>query len=382
MNALTIATQQAIRYFADRPTQRPSQWCVENLRFDEPGNHGPFSVAGAEYCIEPLDDFADTSLSDVVDVWGSQLRKTGTIMGGAAWRAVNAPCNCLWVMPSIVLAQSFARKRWLTMLRASAGTRELLPGGAQRHDVKTLEQRVGASAFKLVGSNSPANLASEPCQLVIMDEVDKFDAGGREEADAVNLVEQRTKGQVNPQRRKMSTPTTVEGLIWQEAQKGDMRRYFVPAPCCGRHHPSSRQVVLAWSAAFSVLPKTGKEAFVVWDKEAKREHGWDLDRVERSARFQCPHCGSDILDAQKTWMNRNGTWAPTKSGTFRRCMAARLKRPSGRWPSSSCKRRTRCSACRASSTATLPSLTSRRTGSPNASSSSRRRSKLRQSGTH
>jgi hypothetical protein len=312
MIALAIATQNALRHFADRPNMRPSEWCQQNLRFDEPGNHAPFSLAGAEYCVEPLDDFADTSLTDIVDVWGSQTRKTGTTMGGAAWRAVNAPCNCLWVMPSINLAQSFSRKRWLPMLRASGATRELLPTGAQRHDVKTLEQRIGAAAVKFVGSNSAANLASEPCQLVIQDETDKFDMGGREEADASNLADQRTKGQVNPQRRKGSTPTLTEGLIWQEAIKGDMRRRFQPCWHCGRQN-SSRRVVFAWSAEYTVLKKTGSEAYVIWDKEARRTDGsWDLDRVERSARFRCPHCGGDILDAHKTWMNREGVWQPTQ----------------------------------------------------------------------
>jgi hypothetical protein len=315
VTALERANQQAARYFADRPSQRPSQWCVENLRFDEPGNHGPFSVDGAEYCIEPLDDWADTSITDEVLVWGSQTRKTGgVIMGGAAWSAANDPCGFMWVMPSLHLAQRFTRKRWIPLLKASPGTRDLLPrGGQARHDVKTLEQRVGAAAFTFVGSNSPANLASDPCRRVVQDEVDKFNEGTSKEADSSGLADQRTKGQPNPQRFKTSTPTIPEGLIWQEAQKGDMRRYLVPASCCGRNHPASRRVVLAWSAAYTMLPKMGCEAYVVWDKEAKRPDGsWDLDRVERSARFQCPHCGGEILDAHKTWMNRNGIWQPTQ----------------------------------------------------------------------
>jgi hypothetical protein len=176
-----------------------------------------------------------------------------------------------------------------------------------------LDQKLGASSILFTGSNSPGNLSSTPRRRVIQDEVDKFATSTSKESDATNLADQRTKNQPNPQRFKTSTPTIVEGLIWQEFLKGDMRRYFVPCPLCGRQHPSSRRIVLAWSKEYTVLPKTGNEAFVVWDKEARLSDGsWDLDRVERSARFQCPHCRGDILDAHKTWMNREGVWQPTK----------------------------------------------------------------------
>ena len=88
--------------------QRPRDWCAENLYFDEPNNRGPFRLAGQEYIGDVLDDFANPLVADEVLVWGSQTKKTGTLMGGAAWAAVNDPCRFLWVMPSLTLAQSFS----------------------------------------------------------------------------------------------------------------------------------------------------------------------------------------------------------------------------------------------------------------------------------
>ena len=303
------------RFFADKPKQRPSEWCVQNLRFDEASNHGPFTVAGREYCIEPLDDFSSTQIKDEVLVWGSQTHKTGTLMGGAAWSVVNDPCGILWVMPSRDLCASFSRNRWQTFLKASQACAELIPTkGMSRHNFKTLEQQIGAAVLNFAGSNSPGNISSHPCRRVFLDEVDKFNSterrdaeGNTVEADAVNLAEQRTKDQTNPQRWKTSTPTLVQALIWQEALKGDMRRYFIPCKGCGK------QIVLAWSPEYTVLPKTGKEAYIRWDKEAKRKNDWDLDRVFRSARAECPHCGFHNLDAYKTWQNRNGVWTATQS---------------------------------------------------------------------
>lgn len=304
----SIAFMDSIRVacLAPRPTQKPSEWCTENLIFDEAGNHGPFKLTGCEYIREPLDDFADAGIADEVLVWGSQTRKTGTLMGGASWAIANDPCGFLWVMPSLTLVQKFSRQRFQKLLQASGPLQSLIPRGAARHDFSTASMMLGASTLNFVGSNSPANLASNPCRRVILDEVDKFDAGGREEADAVNLAEQRTKDQTNPQRWKTSTPTLITGIIWQEYLKGDQRRYFVPCPHCNQF------VVFAWSQQFTVLPKTGSEAYVFWDKEAKRKDGsWDLERVMQTARIRCPHCSKGIEDSYKTKMVRNGQWRKT-----------------------------------------------------------------------
>lgn len=312
--ALTKATDNAIRFFRDKPTEKPSEWCEKNLWFDEDDNRGPFTFSGSEYCRELVDDFGSVAVNDSVAVFGSQARKTGSLMGGVAWCLENDPCGMMWVFPNENLAAKFTKKRWIPMLKRSEVTRVLIPTkGTERYDFTTLDQKLGASSIFFCGSHSEANLSSNPRRRVVLDEVDKFDTG-RNEADAANLAEQRTKGQPNPQRFKTSTPTVLEGLIWQEAKKGDLRRYFIPCALCGRHHPSSRRIVLAWSPAYTIFAKKGNEAFVFWDKEAKRKDGtWDLDRVERSAHFKCPHCGGQLVDANKTWMNREGLWIPTQN---------------------------------------------------------------------
>lgn len=298
--------------FADRPVQSVADWCCEHLRFDEPENRGPFSLAGREYIREPLDSFADATISDQVQVFGSQTGKTAAIMGGAAWTTTWEPSRIFWVMPTRDTARSFSRTRWMPMLRNSPAMAALIPtGGQKRHDFATLQQQVGGGIVDMVWSNSPAALASIPARVVILDEVDKFDEGGRSEADAVNLAEQRTKDFATPKRIKTSTPTLTDGLIWQEFLKTDMRRRFVPCPHCGKF------VVFGWAREFTIMPITGAEAFIRWDAEARREKEWDLDRVERSARAECPHCRGHITDAHKTLCDRGGEWRPTSTKSAR-----------------------------------------------------------------
>lgn len=283
-------------------------WCEENVYLPAPQTQSPgfLRFDSREFLREPLRCFAMPQVRDLVLCFGSQIGKTTLFMAGVAWAIYCDPCGVLWVMPSVDLSRSFSETRWIPMLRASPKISEIIPTGAARHSFKKLEQQIGGSIVNFTGSNSAANLASRPARRVILDEVDKFDEGDEKETDAVNLAEQRTKSFANPQRWKSSTPTIPEGLIWQEFLKGDQRRRFVPCPTCGKF------VVFAWSKGFSAMPLTGAEAYVRWDKEAKRQDGtWDLDRVERSARFECPHCAAHISDEKKTAMDRAGEWRPT-----------------------------------------------------------------------
>lgn len=299
---------QYLATMAERPRETPSEWAVKHYVFDEPNNRGPFRTEGREYLIDVLNDFARVDVSDEANVWGSQTGKTGILMAGVAWAAVNDPCCVFWVMPTVDLARRFSRTRFIKSLRATPPTASLIPRGALRHNFATLEQHLGGAVVLFVGSNSPATLSSTPARRVIQDEVDKFNEGTAKETDASDLADQRTKDQVSPQRWKTSTPTIVEGPIWQAFLKGDQRRYFVPCPFC------AGKVVLAWSPAYSVFKRTGAEAWVHWDPAAKRSGGsWDYDMVARSVHFACPHCKGRIGNEHKTAMVRGGEWRPTHS---------------------------------------------------------------------
>lgn len=292
---------------ADRPKELPSDWCSEHLQFDEAGNHSPFSTHGHEYVIDVLNDFADPLITDEALVWGSQARKTGTMMGGVAWKIVNAPCSMLWVMPTMQLGRKFGRNRLGKLFKKSPCTAKLI-SDQDRHSFSTTEMALGASQLSIVGSNSASNLASAPCAVVILDEVEKFPEKVGDEADADSLAAQRTKDTPNPQRWRTSTPALSSGLIWQNYLKGDQRRYFVPCPGC------FQLVLFAWSKNFTALSLTGSEAFVEWDKTAKGIDGsWNLEGVKATAHASCPFCKCRIEDGQKMKMIRGGKWRATNT---------------------------------------------------------------------
>jgi hypothetical protein len=256
---------------------------------------GPYSTLLTPYIKEPLNCFADPHVTDLCLCFGSQTSKTTAMMIGAAWRMVNNPAPTIWVMPSEHLARSFSENRWQPMVDDCDKLRALKPSNV--HRFKTLEQQFRDCTLVFIGSNSPANLASRPAGLLIMDETDKFAMPTEREAGAVALAENRTKAYTNALRIKASTPTTVEGEIWQSFLQGDQRYYFVPCPHCNTMQR------LLWQQ-------------VKWSEAARAENGsWNEDEVRATAYYECEHCKDKITDMHKTRMLRSGEWRPTNANS-------------------------------------------------------------------
>jgi hypothetical protein len=251
---------------------------------------GPYSTLLTPYVREPLESFSDPRTTDLVLCFGTQTSKTTILMIGAAWRMANDPAPTIWVMPSEHMARSFSENRWQPMVEDCGVLRELKP--TNPHRFKALEQQFRDATLTFIGSNSPANLASRPAGLLIMDETDKFAPATDRESSAVALAENRTKSYTNALRVKASTPTTPDGEIWTAFLAGDQRYYFVPCPHCGEKQQLE-------------FPQ------VKWDKEAKLDGKWNEDAVRSSAYYECAHCQGKITDGHKTRMLREGEWRAT-----------------------------------------------------------------------
>ena len=276
--------------FAPVDTRQVWEWAEDEIILTrrQTENPGPYSTLLTPYIREPLNSIADPEVTDLCLCFGSQTSKTTAMMIGAAWRMVNNPVPTIWVMPSEHLARSFSENRWQPMVDDCDKLRALKPSNV--HRFKTLEQQFRDCTLTFIGSNSPANLASRPAGLLIMDETDKFAVSTKREAGAVALAENRTKSYTNALRIKSSTPTTLDGEIWQSFMQGDQRYYYVPCPHC------SAMQRLVWSQ-------------VKWDESARIDQTiWNEDQVRATAYYECEHCKQKITDGHKTRMLRSGEW--------------------------------------------------------------------------
>jgi len=288
---LTAQLDRSLRdVFAPVDTREVWEWAEDEIVLTrrQTETPGPYSTLLTPYIREPLNCFADPRVTDLALCFGSQTSKTTAMMIGAAWRLVNNPVPTIWVMPSESLSRSFSENRWQPMVDDCDKLRALKPSNV--HRFKTLEQQFRDCTLTFIGSNSPANLASRPAGLLVMDETDKFATPSEREAGAVALAENRTKAYTNALRVKSSTPTTPDGEIWTAFQQGDQRFFFLPCPHCGAMQR------LVWQQ-------------VKWDIKARAEDGaWNEDAVRASAYYECEKCQGKITDGHKTRMLRAGEW--------------------------------------------------------------------------
>ena len=111
-----------------------------------------------------------------------------------------------------------------------------------RHSVKearskdsnntTMHKKFAGGHLSIVGSNSASGLASRPIRILLMDEVDRYEIGGKE-GSPISLAIARTKTFWNKKIFMCSTPT-IKGLSAIETafEESDKRYYNVPCPDC------------------------------------------------------------------------------------------------------------------------------------------------------
>ncbi len=287
------------------PRMKVSEWAEQNIVLDERTSAipGPFSTVLTPYIREPLQCYADKTITDLTLCFGTQTAKTTVVMVGTAYRIVNDPLPTLWVMPNQDLAKSFSKTRWRQMVEDCIPLKAQKP--AKRDLFGNLEQHFSKVTLNFVGSNSASNLASRPAGLLNMDETDKFKQNTDREAGALQLAEERTKTFPYPLRVKTSTPTTIHGEIWKEFLLGDQRYYHVPCPHCGS--------LIVFK--FRMETEHGVCGLRWWresEDEVKGEGGeWDMEKARKNAFYKAQCCGHEIYDHHKPAMLRDGRWIPT-----------------------------------------------------------------------
>lgn len=297
------------------PNESVSEWAEREVRIAEGERQGQFSLDLIPYAREPLDCYADKSVTDLVLVFGTQCAKTTIMIVGGMYRIENDPTDCVWVLPNEVLAKSFSRGRWKKYVAECRAMDRHLPrratGNVDPHLYTVLEQHFSRMKLNFVGSNSPANLASRPAGFLQLDEVDKFGEESDFEASALDNAEERAKTFSFPLIVKSSTPTTVHGGIWREFELSDKRYFFVPCPHCKTF------IVLKFRVKSEVHGNCGLRWWRESEDEVKKDGMWDMEQVRRNAFYKCQECGEEIHQGDKRAMLMAGEWRPTNPNAER-----------------------------------------------------------------
>ena len=286
-------------------------------------NPGPISFKDASYAYECLEDFEDTGVHDICNCFGSQVFKTALMMCGLMERIARNPIPMGWVMANKELAESFSKTKWKDQIDASPGIAK--HRGTGTHDYTILEQQFDRSTFWFLASGASKNLKGRSIGIIVIDEPDDVEEEyAKRKESAITLAEARTKSFPDAKRFLNGTPTLPDAPVWQGFLLGDRRLRYVTCPRC-----TGPQFVLEFDPQYirEWFPKV-LAAKVVWDKEAKRENGdWNWDKVEDSARIECPNCKALLTEHEKRMMCRreNGAvWKATNPDAPRGYRSRRL----------------------------------------------------------
>ena len=288
-------TEAFLEAFKPRTKLTGSEW-ADVYRYIAPGTSpepGEWRTSRVPYLREPMDSMTDRHTEYVVMCCSSQVGKSEALLNVMGFYVDQEPAPQLMLQPTLEAAENFSKERIDPTFRYSPGLRDKLEDGkdgrgSSRKSSTTIRMKHYPGGYlALVGSNSPAGLASRPIRVLLCDEIDRYSA--TKEGDPLKLAIQRTTNFHNRKIVMVSTPT-IKGASPIEAWylKSDQRQYFVRCPHCGDEH------VWKWEN-------------VKWDKD-ENENVMPL-----TARIECPKCGEVERGAYKPNPDvlLNGRWKAT-----------------------------------------------------------------------
>lgn len=247
---------------------------------------GPWVTVRTPYLREIMDSLSDPAVRQVTFKKPVQVGGTEVGLNFLGWVIGQAPGPVLVVQPTLELAKRVSRRRIWPLVMETESLEIFLPTSSD--DISRLYYQLLHMDIRLAGAESPAALASDPIQYLILDEVNKYQSFTGKEADPISLAKDRQTTYKHEKKTYVtSTPTIPDAQIEVEFEASDQRRYYVPCPHCHAYQ------TLKWEQ-------------VKFDSKEKPQK----IRKGQLAHYECKICNWIITDKDKSEMLQRGVWAP------------------------------------------------------------------------
>jgi phage terminase large subunit GpA-like protein len=246
-----------------------------------------------------MDVIANPDVAQVVLMFASQTGKTEVLLNYTGFRMALDPAAILLVEPTLDIAQAYSKDRLSPMIRSTPSLAAIIPETRTRDSENTVLHKVFPGGhITLAGANSPSGLASRPIEVLLMDEVDRYDSSAGNEGDPIELAEARLTNFWQARRVMVSSPGD-RGLskIEKAFDDSDRRRFLVPCPFCGEYQ------ALHFGPEYRPRDLPSDRGYLSWEKD-------DHQRPVR-VRYLCLGCGKGIPESAKSGMLAKGYWEPT-----------------------------------------------------------------------
>ncbi|MDR3280952.1 MAG: phage terminase large subunit family protein [Synergistaceae bacterium] len=222
--------------FRPPPDLSVSDWATAYRHIPPPAAEpGRWRNERMPHLVEIMNAMGDLRTPKVVGMLASQSGKSEACINVIGWHIHLNPTSMLMIQPTDGGGKNFSKERIAPAIRETPVLKERVSSPKTRDGNNTIELKHFPGGFlAVVGANAPAGLASRPIQIVIADEVDRYEASAGTEGDPMSLAEKRTTTYWNRKIIMVSTPGN-EGTskIASAYEESTMERWRLPCPKCG-----------------------------------------------------------------------------------------------------------------------------------------------------
>lgn len=281
-----------------RPPRRRtvSQWADENriLVSDSSSEAGRWRTDRAPYQREIMDAFTDPKIYEIDVMASAQVGKSEIQLNMIGEAVDEDPGPMMYVQPTKEMAEDYSKRRIAPMISACPTLREKFYAAKGKDSNNTISMKLfPGGSLAIIGANSPTDLASKPIRYLLCDEIDRFPDSAGTEGDPIALAERRTETfRHNRKIVKCSTPTIKgKSKIEKAFMKGTQEEWRTECPQC---------------KSFSFI----RFDDIRFDREEFRDEDGKKDWIVTNARWRCPVCQREILEAEAKrlpakWFARN-----------------------------------------------------------------------------
>lgn len=300
----TSLVEEAVRTLFPEVRLSVDEWAdryrvLDRMTAAEPGQ---WRTSRTPYLRQPMQDFTNPDVEDIVLVASTQVGKTESILNMLGYAVDQDPGAAMVVLPREEDAKAWGQKRCRSALENSPRLAMHLTG--KEDDLLGKLFKLDRMYVKFAGANSPGDLVSDPCRYVFFDEVEKYPRFSGKDSTPLRLGRKRTTTFLNRKIVEASTPTLEEGPIWQSLMTSQFHRYFVCCPLCNVYQAIGfrRQEKIGWSKA--------RHGTLCWPKGVKAK---DFEGGAVPVWMECAGCGQVVEESHKSAMVEAGVWCPEGS---------------------------------------------------------------------
>lgn len=300
---------------------------------------GPYRNDEMPHLVEPMNDFSDPAIREIVCMASPQTGKTTLAENCILWSMDQDPSDMIYVLSDQDTAEEWSESRLIPILRSCGPTAELI--SPRKWDVKKKAVLLlNGARIWITGANSPGRLSMKSTRRVFCDEVGKWPAvtraRGNTEGSALALARSRADSFGDHAKVMIYSSPNLEGVgIDAEYERTDKAERAYPCPHCGQWQKLMFGAVQAGQGDRGGVRWPGPPNDARLSELTRDQLTLYREQVRKEAWYECIHCGERITESQRPGMLRAGVWVrlgeQLKPDGTREGEAIRTSRRGYRW---------------------------------------------------